>query len=270
VRLEGDIAVEVGTSDVGALLATPGWHARAAAAEGSTHAVEGLDFAPLVLHPEKIICVGLNYRNHIAEMGHDLPAHPTLFAKYPPSLIGAHDDIVLPAVSQQVDWEAELGVVIGAPVRHASEGEAEGAIAGYTVVNDVTARDWQARTSQFLQGKTFEATTPIGPWLVTSDDPAVAVGHFPMSCDVDGEHMQVADTAGLVFDAVALIRYCSTILTLVPGDVISTGTPGGVGAGRTPPRFLADGEVVVTRIEGIGELRNTCRADDPRGTVAAD
>lgn len=261
VRLDGAEAIEVGAVDVGSLLADPEWRTVATAAGGAPHRRDDLDFAPLVPHPEKIICVGLNYRTHILEMGRDLPSHPTLFAKYPPSLIGSGDDIMLPNVSDQVDWEAELALIIGAPVRHADDEEARAALAGYTVLNDISGRDWQRRTTQFLQGKTFEATTPVGPWLVTTDDPDAAAGHFPISCDVAGERMQEADTADLLFDPISIIRYCSSMLTLNPGDIIATGTPGGVGAARKPPRFLADGEEVVTRIDGIGELRNVCRAE---------
>jgi acylpyruvate hydrolase len=257
VRVDEDGAVETGHADVGDLLREPDWAAVAAGATGRRHPLEGLDYAPLVPNPEKIVCVGLNYRHHILEMGRELPAHPTLFAKYARSLIGAYDDIVLPAASEAVDWEAELGVVIGAQVRHASETAARAAIAGYTVVNDISARDWQNRTLQWLQGKTFEATTPVGPWLVTDD---TAPSH-PLSCEVDGEVMQQADTADLLFDPAALVQYVSTVITLVPGDLIATGTPGGVGHARTPPRYLADGSVVVTRIDGIGECRNTCRAE---------
>jgi acylpyruvate hydrolase len=125
-----------------------------------------LDYAPLVARPDKILCVGLNYRNHILEMGRELPDYPTLFAKYTSSLIGANDDIVLPAVSEMVDWEAELAVVIGSRARHVTESDAAGVIAGYSVLNDVSARDYQYRTMQWLQGKTFEHSTPVGPWLV--------------------------------------------------------------------------------------------------------
>lgn len=261
VRIDGDRAVEIGAGDVGALLGDPDWRGRAQGADGPSHPLDGVDVAPLVPRPEKIICVGLNYRHHIAEMGHELPDYPTLFAKYPPALIGAYDDIVLPEASQAMDWEVELALVIGATIRHASENEAAAALAGYSVINDITARDWQRRTSQFLQGKTFEGTTPLGPWLVTPDEPDAAPGHFPLHCEVDGQRMQEADTGDLVFDPISLIRYCSTVLTLVPGDVIATGTPGGVGAGRKPPVYLADGQVVVTTVEGIGQLRNTCRAE---------
>lgn len=202
------------------------------------------------------MCVGLNYRNHILEMGRELPEHPTLFAKFARAQVGAYDPVVLPAGSDAVDWEAELGVIVGAEVRHATPEQARAAIAGYTVVNDVTARDFQYRSPQWLQGKTFEASTPVGPWLVTTE-PGDAPLSAELSCSVDGELMQKADTGDLVFDPAALVAYISQIVTLVPGDMIATGTPGGVGHARKPPRYLTEGSELVTRIEGIGECRNT-------------
>jgi acylpyruvate hydrolase len=261
VRVDGDAAVEVGVPDVGAVLQDPDWSRATASADGPRHPLDSLDHAPLVLRPEKIICVGLNYRHHILEMGRELPDYPTLFAKYASSLIGAHDEIVLPAVSSAVDWEAELAVVIGAPARHVNVEEARVTIAGYSVLNDVSVRDYQNRTLQWLQGKTFESSTPLGPELVTLDDGALGATGLEVSCEVDGELVQKASTADLVFEPAALVAYISDILTLVPGDVIATGTPGGVGHARTPPRYLADGSVVVTRIEGVGECRNVCRKE---------
>jgi acylpyruvate hydrolase len=258
VRVDAAHAVEVGFADVGALLAEPDWRARAAAAAGATHDSSGLDYAPVVPRPEKTVCVGLNYRNHILEMGRELPDHPTLFAKYASALIGARDDILLPRVSDAVDWEAELAVVIGAPVRHASPEEARAAIAGYSVCNDVSMRDYQYRTLQWLQGKTFESSTPLGPELVTLDEFDDDEG-LEITCSVDGEQVQKAMTSDLVFGPAALVAYMSDIFTLRPGDVIATGTPSGVGHARTPPRYLRDGSVVVTRIEGVGECRNVCR-----------
>src|SRR5690625_1877547 len=170
VRVEGDRAVELpGFGDVGEVLRRDALH-QVGSLSGPEHDLTGADLAPVVPAPGKIICVGLNYRNHILEMGRQLPEHPTLFAKYPEALIGAHDDIVLPPESDAVDWEAELAVVVGQPVRRAHVDAAAAAIAGYAVFNDVTARDWQYRTLQWLQGKTFGATTPFGPTLVTPDE----------------------------------------------------------------------------------------------------
>jgi acylpyruvate hydrolase len=251
VRVDDDAAVELGAPDLGAFLARADWRAAARAADGARHAVDGLDYAPLIPNPEKVFCVGLNYRSHILEMGRELPEYPTLFAKFARSLVGAHDPAELPAGSDQVDWEAELGVVIGTEVRHATPEQAAAAIAGYTVVNDVTARDFQYRSVQWLQGKTFERSTPVGPWLVTDAEPG------EISCLVDGDVVQKADTADLVFGPADLVAYISQIITLVPGDIIATGTPGGVGHARKPARYLAEGAELVTRVEGVGELRNT-------------
>lgn len=258
VRIDDDHAVEVsGAADLGELLAQPDWREIAGSASGASYELAGLDYATLVPKPDKIVCVGLNYRNHILEMGRELPEYPTLFAKYRSALIGAHDDIALAGVVTQLDWEAELAVIIGAPVRHVSEADAVSAIAGYSVLNDVTARDWQNRTLQWLQGKTFEGSTPLGPWMVTSDEFDGLGGEI--TCEVNGETMQKSDIGDLVFGPAALVAYVSSIVTLLPGDVIASGTPGGVGAAKQPPRFLADGDVVTTRIQGIGECRNVCR-----------
>lgn len=240
-------------ADVGELLRGDDWRQRAERASGPSRATDGLDFAPLIPRPEKIVCVGLNYRNHILEMGRELPEHPTLFAKYPEALIGPRDEIQLPPESDQVDWEGELAVVIGKRVRRASAEEAKAAIAGYSVLNDVTMRDYQYRTLQWLQGKTWENTTPFGPVLVTEDEiPADA----QLVTTLDGEEVQRTPIDDLVFDAAALVRYISTIVTLQPGDVIATGTPGGVGHARKPARYLAPGQKLTTSVDGIGELVN--------------
>lgn len=261
-RLDGDTAVELDAPDVGALLTDPGWRAKARTSAGVHHDATTANYAPVVPRPGKFLCVGLNYRPHILEMGRDLPEHPTVFAKFPEALIGANDDIALPAESTAMDWEGELAVVIGSSVRRASREEAAAAIAGFSVVNDVTARDWQYRTTQWLQGKTFERTTPIGPVMVVGGDVASAVENgLELVTEVDGDVVQKASTADLVFGAVELVQYLSRILTLRPGDVIATGTPGGVGHARKPPRYLRDNSTLVTRIAGIGELRNVARAE---------
>lgn len=258
VRIDDDAAVETGHPDVGALLGDRDWRAVAAGAAGRRHDLEGLAFATLVTAPEKVICVGLNYLDHIAETGRERPSHPTLFPKFARSLIGAYDEIILPHPDESTanDWEAELGIVIGTEVRRASAADAAAAIAGYTVMNDITVRDFQRHTTQFMAGKAWEHTTPVGPYLVTVDP--VAPAHFPISCEVDGEVMQSSNTSELCFDPIDLVSYISTFITLVPGDLIATGTPGGVGHARDPQVHLRRGQTVVTRIEGIGECRNVC------------
>jgi acylpyruvate hydrolase len=218
------------------------------------------DFAPVVPRPGKIICVGLNYRSHILETGRELPEYPTLFAKFAETLTGPHDDIVIPSVSERVDWEVELGVVIGRPVYRATPAEAKGAIAGYTVVNDVSMRDWQRRTLQWLQGKMFERSTPAGPYLVTPGDVDDAAD-LEVRCEVDGAVMQQSRTSDLLFSPAEIVSYASQAITLRPGDLIATGTCGGVGDARKPPVYLQPGNVLRTWVEGLGECLNHCVAD---------
>ena len=193
-------------------------------------------------------------------MGDEIPSYPTLFAKFASSLIGAEDDLVLPSVSDAVDWEVELGVVIGRHTRRVGIDEAQEAIAGFTVVNDVSMRDWQKRTTQFLQGKTFDASTPVGPVLVTQNEVGDA-SDLAVRCEVDGVVMQDGRTSDLLFGSAAIVSYISQFCTLVPGDLVSTGTPAGVGAGRKPPVFLAPGQVMTTTVEGIGSCVNRCVAE---------
>jgi acylpyruvate hydrolase len=207
--------------------------------------------------PGKVICCGLNYEDHIKETGRDLPAHPTLFPKYADSLLGPDEPIELPAQAR-VDWEAELAVVVGAPLRSADTGTARAAIAGYTVANDISLRDWQYRTPEWFQGKAWDRSSPVGPVVVTPDeiDPFEGV---EVICRVNGEQTQRDNTRTLVFDVADLLAYISAFTVLRPGDLVLTGTPGGVGVARDPQRFLADGDVVETEIPGIGTLRNTVR-----------
>ena len=254
VRQDGDILTEIGGfADVGELLRSPDWEATAKAAGGARHALDGADLAAVVPSPGKIICVGHNYRNHIKEMGREVPEFPTLFAKYQESLIGPNDDLALPQESDAVDWEAELAVVIGKQGRRISEADAADHIAGYAVLNDVSMRDYQFRTIQWLQGKTWEKSTPFGPALVTKDE--FSAGPL-MTSAVDGEIQQQTPTGDLVFTPEYLVSYISTIITLNPGDVIATGTPGGVGHAQDPKRYLQEGQVLVTTIEGLGQLKN--------------
>ncbi len=257
-RLDGDMLVPLDAADVGEVLAAGGL-GRPREGAAPVPAAEA-DFAPVVPRPGKIICVGLNYRAHILETGRDLPEYPTLFAKFADTLTGARDDLVLPSVSEKVDWEVELGVIIGRPVYRATTAEAEAAIAGYTVVNDVSMRDWQRRTLQWLQGKMFERSTPAGPYLVTADE----VGSAPdleVRCEVDGAVMQQSRTSDLLFGAAEIVAYASQAVTLRPGDLIATGTPGGVGNARKPPVYLQPGNVLRTWIESLGECVNQCVAE---------
>lgn len=223
--------------------------------EDAGDVLDGVTFANPLPAPRKVICCGLNYADHITEMGRELPAHPTLFAKYADTLIGPGQPIVVPE-GVDLDWEAELAIVVGTEVRNASQAEALAAIAGYTVANDISVRDWQRRTLQWFQGKAWDRTTPVGPVVVTPDeiDPVAGV---EVICRINGETVQHGNTRTLVFDSAALLAYISTFTVLRPGDLVLTGTPGGVGMGMTPPRFLADGDVVNTEIPGIGSLHNT-------------
>jgi acylpyruvate hydrolase len=259
-RVEDGGYVDLGPGDVGGLLAQPDWRSRAAAAGGTPVGLEPARLAPVVPHPGKIVCVGLNYRTHITEMGRDLPAYPTLFAKYPEVLIGPYDTLELPPESDAVDWEAELVVVVGRRVRRADRAAAESAIAGYTVMNDVSMRDWQFRTKEWLQGKTWEASTPLGPYLVTPDELAADAA---IRCEVDGDVVQKSTIADLLFGAADLVSYVSTMITLNPGDLIATGTTGGVGHARTPPCYLRPGQTLVTAVEGIGAMSNPVRREGP-------
>jgi len=235
-RLEGDELVPLPGLDLTDFLLHTAGEAWAGSSTDVRIPLAEADLGPVV-RPAKVVCVGLNYRSHIEEMGRGFPDHPTLFAKFADTLTGPYDDLVVPRVSAEVDWEVELGVVIG-----------------------LSMRDWQWRTTQWDQGKNFEASTPVGPFLVTGDeigDPeAKGTVDLEITCRVDGQTMQVARTGDLLFKPAALVAYISQFTTLRPGDLIATGTPGGVGAGRDPKVFLAPGQVLETAIEGIGACRN--------------
>jgi acylpyruvate hydrolase len=256
--VEGDELVELAAPDVRAVLESGDPTARPSSPR--RRPVGEARLAPVVPEPRKVVCVGLNYRHHILEMGRELPSHPTLFAKYALALTGPRDPIPIPAESPQVDWEAELAIVIGRPARRVAVADALDHIAGYAVLNDVSMRDWQYRTLQWLQGKTWERSTPLGPWLVTPDEVDHAAD-LRVTCEVDGQLMQEARTSDLLFRPADVVAYISQFVTLETGDVIATGTPGGVGHARDPQIFLRPGNVVRTAIEGIGELVNECVAD---------
>ncbi|MEU6320708.1 fumarylacetoacetate hydrolase family protein [Streptomyces sp. NPDC047009] len=255
VRLDGDLLVDLGYADLGELFAEADWQAKAAAS-GTTYPVEGADFAPVVPNPSKVVCVGHNYTNHIKEMGRELPDYPTLFPKFADTLLGAGDDIVKPAETDALDWEVELAVVIGKQVRRADEQQATEAIAGFTVMNDISVRDWQFRTIEWTQGKIWEATTPVGPYVVTPDEVGGVRPALEVRTVVDGQVVQQDDTGTLLFDPIFLVQYISTVITLRPGDIIATGTPAGVGNARDPKVFLLPGNTVVTEISGLGACTN--------------
>lgn len=258
VVVRGAEAVPVdGYEDVGALLRDGGLDAaRAAEREGDGLPIDEQMLLRPVLAPGAVVCVGLNYRSHILEMGRDLSEDPTLFTKLPRALTDPYADIELPAPSSQVDYEAELAVVIGKGGRAIAREDAWSHVAGLTVLNDVTARDFQRRTLQWFAGKTFQASTPVGPYVVTPDEVGDLAGK-EISLAVNGEERQRAELGDLVFDVPALVADLSTIVDLEPGDIIATGTPGGVG--EPSGRFLADGDIVEVTIDGIGTIRNTFR-----------
>lgn len=254
-------------TDVGALLAQPEWRSVVEEAAASTDqtviAAADADLAPLLPRAGKVICCGLNYGDHIQEMGRDLPEYPTLFAKYADTLVGANDAVEVHG-SGRVDWEAELAVVVGSELFRADEDRAREAIAGYTVANDVSMRDWQSRTLQWFQGKAWDGTTPVGPVMVTADESGPHdVEGFNVRGYVNGELVQHGNTSTLVFGPAQLLSYISQFTVLRPGDLVLTGTPGGVGMGMTPPRFLKHGDVLATEIDGIGRLENTFRIHAP-------
>ena len=247
-------------ADAHELVAGEGWRERAETAlrERTRQDLDPGAFGAPLPRPAKVFCCGLNYRDHILETGRAVPEHPTLFAKFADTLTGPADEIRVHDTAQ-LDWEAELAVVVGSEVHRADRDEAAAAILGYTVANDISMRDWQQRTLQWLQGKAFDATTPIGPFVVTADELDPSAG-LRIVCAVNGEQVQDGNTRELVFDAADLVSYVSQITRLRPGDLILTGTPGGVALGMTDPRWLQDGDIVTTAIEGIGELRSRSRS----------
>jgi 2-keto-4-pentenoate hydratase/2-oxohepta-3-ene-1,7-dioic acid hydratase in catechol pathway len=211
---------------------------------------------PLAIpRPGKIVCVGLNYRDHAAEGGMDLPKAPLLFAKWPNTLIGDGDAVVLPPESTQVDYEAELGVVIGATAKRVSERDALDHVAGYICVNDVSARDLQFADGQWTRGKSPDTFCPVGPRLVPREE----IGDpqsLAIRCIVNGEALQDSSTAQMIFSVAEIIAYASQVITLEEGDLIATGTPAGVGVFRDPKVLLQDGDEVAVEIEGLGTLTN--------------
>lgn len=210
--------------------------------------------------PPKLICVGLNYLDHAKESGAEIPKVPTIFNKFTTAVIGPGDKVVLPRVSKAPDFEAEFAFVIGRGGRNIAKEDWKQHVFGYTIVNDVSARDYQRATTQWLMGKTFDTFAPMGPWIVTADE--IPDPHnLEIQLEIDGEILQDSNTRELIFKVPDLIEFLSSVFTLEPGDVISTGTPSGVGFARKPPRYLRAGEEMIVRIPAIGELRNPIVAE---------
>ena len=261
--VEGDSAFELaGFADVGAFLTASEAERMdaldAAVSLDTAVPLASANYAPLILNPAKVYCIGLNYRNHIAEVGKQEPSFPTVFTKFASSLTGANDDIEIPAEDHRIDWEGELAIIIGTPGRRIPESEAANHIAGYAVSNDVSMRGYQGRSTEWTQGKCWDAASPLGPWLVSADDftPGARI-----TTRVNGEVVQEDSTSDLVFSPAALVAYLSVPNELRPGDVILTGTPAGVAlgrrndAGRHP--WLKSGDVLETEIESLGTSCNT-------------
>lgn len=221
-------------------------------------AEEAVTFLPTIPAPSKIICVGVNYRPHVEEMGREIPDKPMLFVRFPGSLVGHGQPLVRPRASGQYDFEGELAIVIGRRARQVKPAQYARYIAGYTAFMDGSVRDWQRHTTQFTPGKNFDQSGAMGPYLVTPDE-AGPVADLPIETRVSGERMQRARLADLIFDVPSLLAYCSTFATLEPGDIIATGTPGGVGAARTPPRWLKAGDRVDVDLGALGTLSNPVR-----------
>jgi len=221
----------------------------------------GLELAAPIQNPSKVIAIGLNYWDHVREQGGEPPKRPLVFAKFPTAVTGPRDEIVWdPALTNKVDWEAELAVVIGRTARRVPAERAYDYVFGYTVANDVSARDLQFGDGQWVRGKSLDSFCPLGPWIVTRDE--IPDPHaLTIRCAVNDELVQDSTTAELIFGIPALIEFLSQAFTLLPGDVILTGTPDGVGHFRNPPRYLADGDLVTAEVGGIGALSNRCRVE---------
>jgi acylpyruvate hydrolase len=262
VAIDGDQAIPLrGVSELGAdtpssLLRDPPLDRDAALP------VAGLLRRPVIPRPGKVICVGLNYAAHIEETHRERSDYPVLFTKFATTLTGPFDRIPLPPESEAIDYEGEIVVVIGELARRVPRERALEHVAGYTVANDVSMRDYQYKTHQWLQGKAWDSSTPVGPDLVTLDE---LEGPLPLRTQVNGEQVQEATTELLIFDVATLVSVISEFATLEPGDLILTGTPGGVGFRREPPLLLKDGDVVAVEVDGVGRIENRFFAEQPGG-----
>lgn len=258
--VDGDTLVDLGAAGLGDTLRqfiTLGHHRRAppGVADMARIPVSEVQFLPVITDPGKILCVGINYASHVRETGRETPKFPMFFTRFADTQTGHGQAIVRPNVSDKLDFEGELAVVVGRTARHVEAGEALDYVAGYACYNDGSVRDWQKHTIQFTPGKNFPSTGGFGPWLVTADevgDPS----RLALTTRLNGEVVQHAKTDDLIFSIAVLIEYCSTFTQLNPGDVIITGTTGGVGAFREPPLWMKPGDVVEVEISGIGTLVN--------------
>jgi 2-keto-4-pentenoate hydratase/2-oxohepta-3-ene-1,7-dioic acid hydratase in catechol pathway len=226
----------------------------------AAHPLNSVTLLAPIPRPPKLICVGLNYRDHALESKMEIPKVPTIFSKFPSAVIGPGEPIILPKNSTQPDYEAEFAFVIGGGGRHIPVERWQEHVFGYTIINDVSARDFQMATTQWLMGKTFDTFAPMGPHIVSADE--IRDPHaLDISLSINGEVLQHSNTRELIFKIPELVAFLSSVITLEPGDVVSTGTPAGVGVARKPPRFLRAGDDVVVRVESIGELRNPVMAE---------
>jgi acylpyruvate hydrolase len=222
--------------------------------------LEAVTLRPVVPRPGKVVCLGLNYKAHVDEGVYDVPDYPVLFSKFAETLVGAGQPVLVPPESEAVDYEAELAFVIGSPVRRAAGDTALAAVGGYTVANDVSMRDYQYKTHQWLPGKNWASSTPLGPFLVTPDE--VGDPHaLDISLELNGERMQASNTSRFIFDIPTMIATISEFIPLAPGDVVLTGTPSGVGYRRDPKVLLQDGDRLVVEIERVGRLENPVAAE---------
>jgi 2-keto-4-pentenoate hydratase/2-oxohepta-3-ene-1,7-dioic acid hydratase in catechol pathway len=232
-------------------------------AASADHALADVRLLAPIPRPGKYLAIGMNYRKHIEEsarLGVEEPTRQFWFNKQTTCIVGPADEIVKPEVSDQVDYEVELGVVIGKPARHVSAADARDHIFGYMVVNDVSTRDWQYHSPTFTMGKSFDTHGPTGPWIVTADE-IEDCHRLRLTCHVNGELRQSSDTSQMVHDVYRQIEYLTTAFTLEPGDILATGTPEGVGIAMSPPRFLKAGDVLRSEVEGVGVIENRVIAE---------
>jgi 2-keto-4-pentenoate hydratase/2-oxohepta-3-ene-1,7-dioic acid hydratase in catechol pathway len=253
-RIEGDLIRDLGDERGGRL------HEALArgidtASEGVPRRLADVELLPVIPDPAKIFCIGLNYASHVAEMGNVAPAYPTVFTRWPDTLVAHGAPLQRPAATRRFDYEGELAVIVGRGGRAIARERALEHVAGYSVFNDASVRDWQRHTSQFTPGKNFPATAGFGPALVTPDEIG-DLGSLRVQTRLNGASVQDQPVSDLIFDVPALIAYLSAFTPLAPGDVIATGTPGGVGDGRTPPLYLQPGDIVEVSIGAIGTLAN--------------